>query len=430
MFADRCLVLCDVDVVGRGGACIFGSWRCVHISHWQLPMASWHCLGDPHFGWRCSRKERDALCCVVVRDSRRPCVFDATNATLGRPGLWDNLRSHPQEEPQPSKQVCLQIFVAQVLSHLLADRHELEDQPHHEEAFGSPHSKDIVLRHVHHHRCVHCRAQVHRCVSDRWLLRLWRKHLGHQAIGAFLVVMFWAPTSCLIELVGHSSHVKCMESTDALVGRRVLLWLLPLLVRMYIAQGHVWPAQSSMTVQLRKCVVIYFCMANQEWVVAVYDRGPVTKAAFGYLKCTTGSLSGHQGLHFGAAAMRIGFVLFRNGVTMLGDCLPSSLHACLEGQHGFWRCSMMGFRNMLQPPHNAYDMFSLGSGKGAQEFELTIANRKFSFAKTTTTRKSSANSFLWTSRAPHQSPWGKRNGGPASVGRQTLSTSTACSFQL
>merc|ERR1719359_203207 len=67
----------------------------------------------------------------------------------------------------------------------------------------------------------------------------------------------------------------------------------------------------------QKCVGDEICIANQDLIVAIDGSGSVSEAGFGYLKdYVTTLLSRYQSMYFGAEAMKIGVVLFGNGVIM------------------------------------------------------------------------------------------------------------------
>jgi len=127
------------------------------------------------------------------------------------------------------------------------------------------------------------------------------------------------------------------------------------------------------------------CIAYQDLIVAVDGSGSVREAGFDILKKYTAALMDrYQTEYFGDDAMKIGVVLFGNGIIMPDGVTVSpainaqkltfdmdAVHAAVEGMP--WK---KGFSNMAQAFAMAEDMFTKGSRRGAQSSVLTITDGK------------------------------------------------------
>jgi hypothetical protein len=131
------------------------------------------------------------------------------------------------------------------------------------------------------------------------------------------------------------------------------------------------------------------CIAKQDLVIAIDGSGSVMEAGFKILISYTQTLlKRYQMDYFGEPAMRIGIVLFGNGIIMpdgktvsparllqklTGDM--ASVDAAVAG--ATWK---KGFTNMAQAFSLAEDMFIKGSRKDAQQSVMLVTDGKPSFA--------------------------------------------------
>jgi len=131
------------------------------------------------------------------------------------------------------------------------------------------------------------------------------------------------------------------------------------------------------------------CIAKQDLVIAVDGSGSVREKGFKILKKYTKTLlQRYQMQYFGEPAMRIGIVLFGNGV-ILDDgktVSPALNKQKLTGDKAAVEAAVdalpfkKGFTNMAQAFSMAEDMFIKGMRKDAQQSVMLITDGKPSFA--------------------------------------------------
>jgi uncharacterized protein YegL len=136
------------------------------------------------------------------------------------------------------------------------------------------------------------------------------------------------------------------------------------------------------------------CIAKQDLVIAVDGSGSVREAGFKILKSYTKTLlQRYQTEYFGEDAMRIGIVLFGNGVLVPGPgtdgkeiVSPAINKQALTGDMTKVNAAVdalpfkKGFTNMAQAFSMAEKMFILGSRKSAQQSVMLVTDGKPSFA--------------------------------------------------
>jgi len=136
------------------------------------------------------------------------------------------------------------------------------------------------------------------------------------------------------------------------------------------------------------------CIANQDLVIAVDGSGSVRENGFNILKRYTKTLIGrYKTRYFGEDAMRIGIVLFGNGVLMpnpmggskeivspaiLAQKITNDKAKILKAVDGL--PFKKGFTNMAQAFSLAEDMFIKGARKSAQQSVMLVTDGKPSFA--------------------------------------------------
>jgi len=131
------------------------------------------------------------------------------------------------------------------------------------------------------------------------------------------------------------------------------------------------------------------CIAKQDLVIAIDGSGSVREAGFKILKSFTETfLKRYQMEYFGEATMRIGIVLFGNGVIMPDGktVSPARNMQKLTGKMKDVEKAVdglpfkKGFTNMAQAFSMAEDMFIKGSRKDAQQSVMLVTDGKPSFA--------------------------------------------------
>jgi len=131
------------------------------------------------------------------------------------------------------------------------------------------------------------------------------------------------------------------------------------------------------------------CIAKQDLVIAVDGSGSVRDAGFKILKSYTSTLlNRYQMQYFGESAMKIGIVLFGNGIIMPDGktVSPARNMQKLTGKMEDVKKAVTdlpfkkGFTNMAQAFSMAEDMFIKGSRKNAQQSVLLITDGKPSFS--------------------------------------------------
>jgi len=142
------------------------------------------------------------------------------------------------------------------------------------------------------------------------------------------------------------------------------------------------------------CTGNEICIATQDLVIAVDGSGSVREDGFKILKAFTRTLlKKYQMRYYGQGRMKIGIVLFGNGVlvpdpTQAGrEIVSPALNKCkLTGKMADVEKAVddlpfkKGFTNMAQAFSMAEDMFIKGSRKNAQQSVMLITDGKPSFA--------------------------------------------------
>jgi len=140
---------------------------------------------------------------------------------------------------------------------------------------------------------------------------------------------------------------------------------------------------------IHRCNGDEICIAKQDLVIAVDGSGSVRDAGFKILKSYTSTLlDRYQMQYFGQSAMKIGIVLFGNGIIMPDGktVSPARNMQKLTGKMEDVKKAVMdlpfkkGFTNMAQAFSMAEDMFIKGSRKNAQQSVLLITDGKPSFS--------------------------------------------------
>lgn len=131
------------------------------------------------------------------------------------------------------------------------------------------------------------------------------------------------------------------------------------------------------------------CIAEQDLVIAIDGSGSVQESGFGILKdWVTILLKRYETEYFGHEAVKLGIVLFGNGVIMPdGKTVSPAINAhalSLDKDAVSAAVSALpfkkGFTNMAQAFSMAEDMFVKGSRKGAQSSLLVVTDGKPSFS--------------------------------------------------
>lgn len=137
------------------------------------------------------------------------------------------------------------------------------------------------------------------------------------------------------------------------------------------------------------CVGDEICVAKQDLVVAVDGSGSLTADGFKVLKqYTKVLLKRYSNEYWGQPTMRVGLVLFGNGVIMPDGktVSPARLQHKLSGDLDSVRLAVdglpykKGFTNMAQALTMAENLFNLGGRKDAQQSVMLITDGKPSFA--------------------------------------------------
>jgi len=138
-----------------------------------------------------------------------------------------------------------------------------------------------------------------------------------------------------------------------------------------------------------KCTGDEICIANQDLVVAVDGSGSLQEKGFATLKTYVGKLlDRYQTEYYGESTVKIGIVLFGNGVIMpdgktvspaisaqpLSTDLPAILASVKDLPF------KKGFTNMAQAFSMCEDMFIKGSRKGSQSAVMVVTDGKPSFS--------------------------------------------------
>jgi hypothetical protein len=136
------------------------------------------------------------------------------------------------------------------------------------------------------------------------------------------------------------------------------------------------------------------CIAQQDLVIAVDGSGSVRESGFKILKSFTKTLlQRYKSKYWGQSAVKIGVVLFGNGVLIPDpsqdgkEIVSPALNKCkLTGDIKVVEKAVddlpykKGFTNMAQAFSMAEDMFVKGSRKGAQQAVMLVTDGKPSFA--------------------------------------------------
>lgn len=135
------------------------------------------------------------------------------------------------------------------------------------------------------------------------------------------------------------------------------------------------------------------CVANQDLVIAIDGSGSVREAGFTVLKDYVGKmLSRYESSYWGDAAVKVGIVLFGNGVIMPDGktVSPAILSQPLSFELDAVRTTVSGlpfkkgFTNMAQAFAAAENAFTQGSRRGSQSAVMVITDGKPSFKFMTT----------------------------------------------
>jgi len=131
------------------------------------------------------------------------------------------------------------------------------------------------------------------------------------------------------------------------------------------------------------------CIADQDLIIAIDGSGSLQEAGFGILKSWVGKLLGkYKTVYYGQEKVRLGIVLFGNGVIMPdgktvspainSQSLTSDAAAVVKvvNELPFKK----GFTNMAQAFATAADMFDKGSRAGAQHSVMVVTDGKPSFS--------------------------------------------------
>jgi hypothetical protein len=143
----------------------------------------------------------------------------------------------------------------------------------------------------------------------------------------------------------------------------------------------------------QKCAGDEICIAHQDLVVAVDGSGSVRASGFDILKKFVEKLlARYQTEYFGSEAVKIGIVLFGNGVIMpdgktvspaiLSQPLTFDMNAVVTAVKDL--PFKKGFTNMAQAFSTAQNAFLQGSRRGAQSAVMVITDGKPSFNFMTT----------------------------------------------
>jgi len=140
------------------------------------------------------------------------------------------------------------------------------------------------------------------------------------------------------------------------------------------------------------CLGDEICIAKQDLIVAIDGSGSLNSKGFENLKkFTTTLLDRYQAQYYGEEAVRVGLVLFGNGV-ILDKPDGSTVVSPARNEHGLsgkiadvitkveGLPFKKGFTNMAQAFSMAEKMFITGSRKSAQQSVLVVTDGKPSFA--------------------------------------------------
>jgi len=135
------------------------------------------------------------------------------------------------------------------------------------------------------------------------------------------------------------------------------------------------------------------CVANQDLVIAIDGSGSVREAGFTILKNFVNELLGkYEAQYWGADAVKVGIVLFGNGVIMPDgkSVSPAIISQPLTFDHAAVKATVSGlpfkkgFTNMAQGFAAAETSFIHGSRRGSQSAVMMISDGKPSFSFMTT----------------------------------------------
>jgi len=142
----------------------------------------------------------------------------------------------------------------------------------------------------------------------------------------------------------------------------------------------------------QNCLGDEICIAKQDLIVAIDGSGSLDEHGFDNLKkFSTTLLNRYHSKYFGAEAVRVGLVLFGNGV-ILDKPDGSTIVSPARNEHGLsdqisdvitkidGLPFKKGFTNMAQAFSMAETMFIQGSRKSAQQSVLVVTDGKPSFA--------------------------------------------------
>jgi len=131
------------------------------------------------------------------------------------------------------------------------------------------------------------------------------------------------------------------------------------------------------------------CIADQDLIIALDGSGSLQEAGFSILKSWVGKLLGkYQTVYYGQEKVRLGIVLFGNGVIMPdGKTVSPAINsqsltsdAAAVAQVVKELPFKKGFTNMAQAFAMASDMFEKGSRLGAQHSVMIVTDGKPSFS--------------------------------------------------
>jgi len=137
------------------------------------------------------------------------------------------------------------------------------------------------------------------------------------------------------------------------------------------------------------CVGDEVCIADQDLIIAIDGSGSLQEAGFGILKSWVNSLLGrYKTEYYGQDKVRLGIVLFGNGVVMSdGKTVSPAINSQpLTGDSAAVVKAVndlpfkKGFTNMAQAFAMAGDMFDKGSRAGAQHAVMIVTDGKPSFS--------------------------------------------------
>jgi len=152
------------------------------------------------------------------------------------------------------------------------------------------------------------------------------------------------------------------------------------------AQSHYRYAKAMCNQQ--RCTGDEVCVANQDLIIAVDGSGSVRADGFDILKKFVEKLLGrYQTMYWGGEAVKIGIVLFGNGVIMpdgksvspaiLSQPLTFEMETVMTAVKGL--PFKKGFTNMAQAFSSAETAFIQGSRRGSQSAVMVVTDGKPSF---------------------------------------------------